>query len=307
MRQVFSKDGTRIAFDQSGQGPAIILVDGALCYRGFGPMGPLATLLAPHFTVINYDRRGRGESGNTLSYALAREIEDIEALINEAGGSAFVYGISSGASLALEAAIQLGDKIKKLAMYEPPYDSSPAARQPWKDYRKQLRALLAADRRGDAAALFMQFVGTPAEQIEGMRHSPLWATLEAVAPTLAYDAAAMGDDRLVPVERAAAVTVPTLVMNGTVLPFMLETANALARAIPHAQHRTLEGQSHDVDLQILAPVLVEFFAGNATLGPASRCSSTRRCRTVGNRSGSLVGVVECGRSGARLGNPSGRG
>lgn len=260
MSKVISKDGTPIAYDQSGKGPAVILVDPALCYRGFGPMGPLAALLAPHFTVITYDRRGRGESGDTPPYALAREVEDIQALINEAGGSAFVFGTSSGGSLALEAAIKLGDKIKKLAMYEPPYDSAPAARPAWKEYRTQLTKLLAADRRGDAAALFMQFVGTPADQIDGMRHAPVWPMFEAVAPTLAYDAAAVGDDRSVPVERAAAVTVPTLVMNGTVLPFMLETANALAKAIPHAQHRTLEGQTHDVNLQVLAPVLVEFFA-----------------------------------------------
>lgn len=260
MKKVISKDGTPIAYDQSGQGPAVILIDGALCYRAFGPMGPLAALLSPHLTVITYDRRGRGESGDTQPYALAREVEDIEALINQVDGSAFIYGISSGGCLALEAALQLGDKIKKLAMYEPPYNSAPAARQPWKEYRTQLKKLLAADRRGEAAALFMQFVGTPADQIEGMRHAPVWPMFEAVAPTLAYDAAATGDDRMVPVERAAAVRVPTLVMNGTVIPFMLETANALAKAIPHAQHRTLEGQSHDVDVQVLAPVLVEFFA-----------------------------------------------
>ena len=264
MRTVTSKDGTTIAFDQSGQGPAVILVDGALCYRTFGPMGSLAGLLAPHFTVINYDRRGRGESEDTKPYALAREVEDIEALIDEAGGSAFVFGMSSGGCLALEAAIQLGDKIRKLAMYEPPYNSEQADEQAWKEYRKQLRSLLAADRRGDAAALFMQFVGTPADQIDGMRHAPVWSMFEAVAPTLAYDAAAMGEDCSVPIERAADITIPTLVMNGTVIPFMLDTAKALAKAIPHAQHRTLEGQSHDVDWKVLAPVLVKFFEGELT-------------------------------------------
>lgn len=259
MQKVTSKDGTTIAYDQSGKGSAVILVDGALCYRGFGPMGPLAALLAPHFAVVTYDRRGRGESGDAKPFAVEREIEDIDALINAAGGSAFLYGISSGGCLALEAAIKLGGKIKKLAMYEPPYNSVGDAREAWYDYRKQLTELLAADRRGDAAALFMTFVGTPSDQVEGMRHAPMWQMFEAVAPTLAYDAAAMGNDRSVPVKRASAVTVPTLVMNGTVIPFMLDTANALAKAIPRAQHRTLEGQSHDVDLQVLAPVLVEFF------------------------------------------------
>lgn len=259
MRKVTSKDGTTIVFDQSGQGPAVILVDGALCHRAFGPMGPLAALLAPHFTVINYDRRGRGESGDTKPYALEREIEDIEALSDEAGGSAFVFGTSSGAALALETAVRLGDKIKRLAMYEPPYNSEQAARQAYKEYRKQLGELLTTDRRGDAVALFMKLVGAPADQIDGMRHAPVWPMFEAVAPTLAYDAAALGKDGSVPIERAAKVNVPTLVMNGTVIPFMLDTAKALAKAIPHAQHRTLEGQSHDVNLQVLAPVLVEFF------------------------------------------------
>ena len=237
----------------------MILVDGALCYRSFGPMPQLSELLAPHFTVYNYDRRGRGDSGDTQPYALTREVEDIEALIKEAGGSAFVFGTSSGACLALEAAIMLGNKIKKLAMYEAPYNSEKAVQQAWKEYRKQLAELLAAGRRGDAAALFMKSVGTPDDQIDGMRHAPVWPMFEAVAPTLAYDAAALGEDRSVPTKRAANVTVPTLVMNGTVIPFMLDTAQALAKAIPQAQHRTLEGQPHDVNLEVLAPVLVEFF------------------------------------------------
>lgn len=260
MRKVTSSDGTSIAFDRAGQGQAVILVDPALCHRAFGPMATLASLLSPHFTVITYDRRGRGDSGDTQPYALAREVEDIEALIKEAGGSVFVFGTSSGGCLGLEAAIQLGDKIKKLAMYEAPYDSAPTAREGWKEYRSQLKALLAANRRGDAAALFMNFVGTPVEQIDGMRQAPVWPMFEAVAPTLAYDAAAIGDDRSVPIKRASGVSVPTLVMNGTAIPFMLETAIALAKAIPRAQHRTLEGQTHDVNLQVLAPVLVEFFS-----------------------------------------------
>jgi pimeloyl-ACP methyl ester carboxylesterase len=260
MKKVTSNDGTEIVYDERGSGPAVILVDGALCYRSFGPMPHLAELLAPHFTVYNYDRRGRGDSGDTQPYALAREVEDIEALIQEANGSALVFGTSSGGCLALEAAIKLGGKIKKLAMYEPPYNSENAAEQAWKEYRKQLADLLAAGRRGDAAALFMKSVGTPDDQIEGMRQAPIWSVFEAVAPTLAYDAAVLGEDRSVPTKRAAKVAVPTLVMNGTAIPFMLDTAQALASAIPHAQHRTLEGQTHDVNLEVLAPVLVEFFS-----------------------------------------------
>jgi pimeloyl-ACP methyl ester carboxylesterase len=259
MNKATSKDGTEIAYEESGKGPALLLVDGALCYRSFGPMAELAKLLAPHFTVTTYDRRGRGESINSRPYTLEREVEDIEALIDAAGGSAFVYGISSGACLALEAAIKLGKKVRKLAMYEAPYNSDNAARQVWKEYRKQLDELLSAGRRGDAVVLFMKLVDTPADQIEGMRHAPVWPMFEGVAPTLAYDAAIMGEDRSVPVERAARVSSPSLVMNGTAIPFMLTTAQALAKAIPHAQQRTLEGQRHDVDLKVLAPELVEFF------------------------------------------------
>jgi len=144
-------------------------------------------------------------------------------------------------------------------MYEPPYSSEDGAQEQWKEYRKKLEGFLASGRRGDAVVLFMQFVGTPAEQVEGMRQSPAWPMFEAVAPTLAYDAAEIGNDRSAPVKRAAKVISPALVMNGTVIPFMLPAAQALAKAIPHAQHRTLEGQSHDVDLKVLAPELVKFF------------------------------------------------
>jgi pimeloyl-ACP methyl ester carboxylesterase len=259
MDKVTSKDGTEIVYDKRGAGPALILVDGALCYRSFGPMAGLAELLSPHFTVYNYDRRGRGDSSNTLPYSLAREVEDIEALITAIGGPANVYGISSGASLALEAAARIGDDFRKLAMYEPPYNSDASARQAWREYRKQLTALLAENRRGDAAALFMKQVNTPDAQIEGMRQAPVWSMFEAVAPTLAYDAAALGEDGSPPINLAAKVSTPTLVMNGTAIPFMLDTAGAIANAMPHAQHLTLEGQTHNVDLKVLAPVLVKFF------------------------------------------------
>jgi pimeloyl-ACP methyl ester carboxylesterase len=263
MNKVTSKDGTEIAYEQHGTGPAVILVDGALCYRAFGPMAHLSELLAPHFTVTSYDRRGRGDSSNSKPYALDREVEDIDALVQAAGGSAFLYGISSGACLALEAALKLGQKVGKLALYEPPYNSEPAARQQWQEYRKQLADSVAAGRRGDAVVLFMKLVGTPADQIEGMRQAPMWPMFEAVAPTLAYDATAIGEDRTPPVSRAARLSVPALVMDGganlTIMPFMHATATALAKAIPHAQHRTLEGQTHDVKLEVLAPVLVEFF------------------------------------------------
>jgi len=263
MSKITSKDGTEIAYEKKGTGPAVILVDGALGYRGLGFGSPLAEMLAQHFTVYTYDRRGRGESTNSTPFAIEREVEDIDALIQQAGGSAYVYGISSGACLALEAAIRLGDKIKKLALYEPPYNSDPSAMQAWKEYRDQLSEFIKANRRGEAVALFMRFVGTPPEMIEGMRKAPVWGMLEAVAPTLAYDAAETGSDRSVPVKRVTGVKARTLVLDGGAnlqfMPFMHASATTLAKAIPHAQQRTLEGQTHDVKAEAIAPVLVEFF------------------------------------------------
>lgn len=268
MKIVTSKDGTTIAYDQSGSGPVVIFVDGALQYRAFDQgMAALADLLSKHFTVIHYDRRGRGDSTDMQAdtfepqSALEREIEDIEALIDEAGGSASLYGISSGAALAMEAAIKLGDKIKKLAMYEAPYNSDEAARQAWREYVKKLRELLAAGRKGDAVRLFVMLVGASAADVEGMHQHPMWPLWEAVAPSLAYDHIAdLGEDASVPTERAARVAVPTLVMDGAEsFPFMHDTAKTLANAIPNAQHRTLEGQTHEVAAEALAPVLIEFF------------------------------------------------
>jgi pimeloyl-ACP methyl ester carboxylesterase len=263
MQKVTSKDGTQIAYDRQGQGPAVILVDGALCFRSFGPMPRLARLLESDFTVFTYDRRGRGDSGNgsnTASHPIDREVEDLDALIKAAGNSAYLCGLSSGACLVLEAAIQLGDKVKKLALYEAPYRSGSDAFQEWSDYRKQLAELLAAGRRSDAATLFMQFVGTPAEQINGMRQAPVWAVFEAVAPTLAYDAEDIGENRSVPTKRIARVTAPTLAMNGSAsFPFMYDSAKTIANTVPQGQLCTLEGQRHDVSVEVLAPVLVEFF------------------------------------------------
>ena len=261
MSTVTSKDVTKIAYDKQGSGPAVILIDGALCYRGFGPMPELAKLLAPHFTVYTYDRRGRGESSNGVPFSVEREVEDIDALIQAAGNSAYLAGVSSGGALGLEAAIQLGDKVKKLAIYEAPYNSDPNSKGEWKTYTTKLLQHLAEGRRGDAVELFMTFVGTPAEMISGMRQSPMWGMFEAVAPTLAYDTRDLGvEDRSVPVQRAATVKAKVLAMNGGAgFPFMRDTAEALSKAIPHAQHRILEGQRHDVSNDVLAPVLIEFF------------------------------------------------
>ncbi len=256
-----SHDGTTIAYDKLGEGPALILVDGALTVHSSGSVSELAKLLAPHYTVYGFDRRGRGESGDTPPYAVDREIDDIEALIDHAGGAAFLYGHSSGGPLAMQAAIRLGGKVAKIAMYEPPYNNDPGAQASWSQYLRQLKQALAEGRRGDAVALFMRFIGAPAEQVDVMRRAPFWRGMEAVAPTLAYDhAAILGEHWSVPTDLAARVRVPSLVMSGDAgLPFMPAAARALAQAIPQGQLRMLAGQTHDVNPGVLAPVLVEFF------------------------------------------------
>lgn len=261
MEKVTSKDGTTIAYDKTGQGPAIILVGGATATRS-SDVG-LAELLAPDFTVYYFDRRGRGDSTDTKPYGVDKEIEDIEALIDAAGSSAYLYGISSGGALALEAAIKLGDKVKKLAIYEAPYDSSAEGIKAWEGYRTGLTKALDAGNRSDAVAIFMKFVGVPDGMLEGMRHSPMWPSMEAVAPTLAYDAAVLGEDRVVPIDRVTKITAQTLILDGSdsmeLMPFMRISAEALAKAIPGAAHQVLEGQQHNVDMKILAPVLAKFF------------------------------------------------
>ncbi|MGI8448169.1 MAG: alpha/beta fold hydrolase [Streptosporangiaceae bacterium] len=258
MKSVTSADGTVIAYEQQGSGPALIIVDGAMSTRG--GKAALRAMLAPQLTVFGYDRRGRGDSGDTLPYAVDREIEDIQALIEVAGGTAALYGHSSGAALALDAALQLGGGVSKIAVYEAPYNDDPAAQQAWRRYLEQLAEALAEGRHGDAVTLFMTYVGTPAEQIDGMRQQDFWPAMAALGPTLAYDhTAILGKDAAVPAGRAARLSVPALVMYGTAsFPFMAETARKLQQAMPHGELRAMEGQGHDVSPATLAPALLEF-------------------------------------------------
>ncbi len=262
MQKVISKDGTPIAFDKAGQGLALILVDGALCGRSFGPMPKLAPILAQHFTVYWYDRRGRGDSGDTTPYTVDREIEDLEALIQEAGGTAFVFGVSSGAALALEAANRLPN-IKKLALYEAPFIVDDSREPLMEDYVTRLKALVAADRRGDAIKMFMKAVGVPSFFIFIMRFMPVWSKILPVAHTLPYDFAIVNPHqhgKPLSRKRWTSVLVPTLVADGSKSPVWMRNAmQALASVLPNAQRRTLEGQTHNVSLKVLAPVLCEFF------------------------------------------------
>jgi pimeloyl-ACP methyl ester carboxylesterase len=260
---VRSADGTEIAFETTGDGPPLVLVDGALCYRGSGPATPLAEALAPHFTVHTYDRRGRGESGNAPEYSPQREVEDLAALIKQAGGSAAVYGISSGAALALEAA-RSGLAITRLALYEAPFIVDDTREPAPADFLAQLRRMIAEDRRSDAVRLFLgPGVGVPAAGIAAMRLTPAWKGLKAVAHTLPYDMELLeGYQRgnPLPTDRWDSVAVPTLAAAGGKSPAWMQNAmRQLAERLPNAEYQTLPGQNHMIGAPALAPVLARFF------------------------------------------------
>jgi pimeloyl-ACP methyl ester carboxylesterase len=261
MKIVFSEDGTKIAFEQKGEGSPLILIGGALDSgtRSFALFSQLATLISSQFTVFTYDRRGRGDSGNTLPYAVEREIEDIEALIKNAGGSAFLFGFSSGAALALRAAATLGNaRVTKLALFQPPYGSTHEEKRAFDVYAKQTNELLESNKHGEAVASFLADM-LPAEVLEEMHQSPDWSKLETLAPTLAYDNAVLGDS-LVPAEIAKRITLPTLLLRDAAFDFVRDAMNVLAKAIPQASQQVLEGQEHGVTAESLAPVLEKFFS-----------------------------------------------
>jgi pimeloyl-ACP methyl ester carboxylesterase len=254
MGTVRSADGTSIAFERTGTGPALILVDAAACFRGFGPMGALAALLASQFTVFTYDRRGRGESGDTAPYAVDREVDDLQALIGAAGGSAMVYGFSSGAMLGLHAAAR-GLAIPRLALLEPPFEVDRPGAPP--DLAAELSGLVAADRRGDAVERFQTAIGVPAEMIAGMRQSPSWPALEALAHTLVYDLTITAS---LSAARLSTITTATLVIDSEASDAGLRSsAQKVCDALPNGRRRSLKGQWHGVSAEDLAPALAEFF------------------------------------------------
>jgi pimeloyl-ACP methyl ester carboxylesterase len=265
MNTVTSKDGTRIAFDRSGAGPALILVNGAMSARA--DVASLAASLSPHFTVFAYDRRGRGDSGDTPPYAVEREVEDLAAVLTAAGGAAFVFGHSSGAVLALEAARELAPAITKLALYEPPFIVDAGLPRPPEDFVTHLTELVAAGRRSDTVLYWMtSVIGVPGDVVAQMQQAPMWPAFEAVAPTLVYDGTLTADyikGQPLPPERWAAVTIPALVMAGGDSPPMMHSgALALTALLPKGAHRRLPGQSHGVEADVVVPVLVEFFKNN---------------------------------------------
>ena len=262
MPTVTSRDGTIIDFDRKGAGPVLVLVAGALQHRAMDENTPqMADDLAQSFTVINYDRRGRGSSSDTAPYATQREIEDIEALINAHGGTAGVFGMSSGAVLALEATAALPHKISAALLYEPPIDptDSPA------EYQKRHADMAALAKTGDRDAMltsFIAYTGMPAEALAEFKQSPVWRTFLSVAPTLEYDYRVLADarDSDGAPARWGKIAVPVMVVNGDAsFPFMEAAADWVAAAVPGAQRRVMAGQSHEYDPKALGPVLRDFF------------------------------------------------
>ncbi|GAA3210136.1 alpha/beta hydrolase [Actinocorallia longicatena] len=263
MSTVISADGTTIGYTRTGSGPSLVLVDGAFCYREFGPSKELAGILSKDFTVYAYDRRGRGESDGTRPSTPQREIEDLAAVVKEAGGEAFVLGLSSGAVLGLEAAAN-GVPITRLAMYEAPMivddtrDPAPA------DFEQRMRGLVEKGNHGAAVKAFMRFVEMPAFMVAIFPLMPPWKKLKAVAPTLPNDlalfSAGLQSGNPLPAGRWDAVTAPTLVMGGGKSPtWMKNGVHATALAIPGAVEEELPGQTHMVKAAVLAPAVTAFF------------------------------------------------
>jgi pimeloyl-ACP methyl ester carboxylesterase len=259
MKTVTSADGTTIAFDRFGSGPPLIMVGAAFNSRS-GSTEPLAVALQDRFPVLNYDRRGRGDSGDTAPYSVEREIEDIDALTASAGGSSAVFGHSSGATLALLAAAH-GSAISKLALYEPPFLVDQSRPPLAADFPERLIALVAAGRRGDAVELYQtEGIGIPQEVVAQMRSAPFRPAMEAIAHTLAYDATIVGDLKL-PTALIASVMTPTLVINGENSPPLLRNAaRAVAETLPNGRQVTLAGQTHDISPDATAPALAEFLS-----------------------------------------------
>ena len=250
-----SRDGTSLAYQRAGEGPAVVLVSGAMSTGA--TVAPLAGLLAKRFTTVWYDRRGRGQSGDTQPYDVAREVEDLAALIDAVGGEASLYGISSGGALVLHAAAS-GLPVRRAAVYEVPYAVDEGAAKERAEYTRNLGEALGAGRRGDAVELFLRLTGLAEQMIQGARNSPMWPGMEAIAPTLAYDDAVLGGG-LVPEARLAGIEVPVLSLAGGASPaWMREAARAVADSAPQGTYRVLEGQTHMVDPNVLAPALAEF-------------------------------------------------
>lgn len=262
MQVVRSKDGTALAYEVRGTGPALVYVAGAICHRRFQPIVDDVNVLAQSFTVLSYDRRGRGDSSAAASDDPQAEIDDLAAVIGAAGGSAYVYGHSSGAVLALEAALAFPKNVKKVLIYDPPYVADEQEREHVQQTKQRIQTLLTANRRARAIRTFLLSIGVPRIATALFGLVPGWSKTVRLAPTLLYDIRLTED--YAPVERLKRITVPTLVGFGEKSPHgMHRVANLIADAIPNARSRGFPGQDHMVAAKALLPVMEAFFLGEA--------------------------------------------
>jgi pimeloyl-ACP methyl ester carboxylesterase len=254
MEKRVSRDGTKIAYDRSGSGPALVLVTGAFCDRATG--APIAEAMSDRFTVYRFDRRGRGDSGDTPPWEVAREVEDLAAVAEATGEAPLLYGHSSGGALVLEAAAA-GVPARRVVVYEPPYAPGEGTLPETAD---RLAALCRDDRPGEAAALFLRSTGMPDQQLTDMRSAPFWSQMVALAPQLEYDVR-LANGGSPPVQKLTGIDCPTLALAGGLsAPWAPAAAEAIAHAVPHGESRILEGQRHAVEHTVVVAILDEFFA-----------------------------------------------
>ncbi len=256
-----SADGTTLAYDVYGEGEPVILVEGAFCGRHFGSTSRLAAELGKSFRVFHYDRRARGDSSPSTDYRLERELEDLRAMLDVAGGSAGLVGFSSGACLVLEAAAH-HLPLTRIAFYEPPYMVGPKARKVPATYREDVQRLVAAGRNGDAVAYFMtRLIGMPSIFLLPMKFSRMWSSIVPQASSLPFDMEAV-NGFVPPAARLEGITVPALGLYGSkTMPVLVVSTRLCVDTIPGAELVVLPGQTHEVKAEAIAPTLVDFFSG----------------------------------------------
>lgn len=258
MKTVKSKDGTVLAYNTYGAGPALVCITGAGTFRQFKPVVKEAKTFAKEFTVYSYDRRGRGDSGNTLPYSLDREIEDIEAIIDAAGGEAYIYGHSSGAVLALEAALRIEPKISKAIIHDASYVHDQTEKRSYAVLRSKVQSFIDAGENAGAMRAFLKGIGLPKAFVYLLQFTPDWRMMTKLAPTLEYDMTLTSD--IPPLDRLSAIKVPIQVVYGGKNPVGIEdVAEQLVRTIPNAALIRLDKQTHIVKPNVILPLLTKFF------------------------------------------------
>lgn len=256
--KVISRDGTAIAFEKKGSGPPLIFITGAICHRKFQPIIDDTKILSKAFTVYNYDRRGRGDSGDTETYSVQSEVEDIEALIDSAGGSAYIYGHSSGAILAMETALKIPSKIKKIYIYDPPYVSNEKEYQEYQTTKEKIKTFLVEGKNSKAISEFLVSIGMPKIFTFFLPLTPGWKRTVQLAPTLLYDITLT--ENQAPVKKLAEIKVPICIAYGEESPNELKiVSNLLNQTIQSSELQSFPKQDHMVDTKILLPKMIQYF------------------------------------------------